>query len=145
MISLFLGGALGLAVQPLQAGSMQASPLAPAAEPAVAVAPVAEAPPATAVAAAPEFVQPEAPVAPTAVAVAPTAVDPAGTQPTIATETCVSLQPGTSDYWCSATCASSVCPETMCKCGDGAQQQAAAKVDAAIASHQENEQKVKDT
>merc|ERR1719272_2174504 len=124
MISLFLGGALGLAVQPLQAGSMQASP-----DPSPA---------------APEFVQPEAPVAPTGVAVAPTAVDPAGTQPTIATETCVSLQPGTSDYWCSATCASSVCPETMCKCGDGAQQQAAAKVDAAIASHQENEQKVKD-
>ena len=176
MLSLFVGGALGLAVQPQQAGSMQASPdpaaspspaaqvqgvgfdwasgaklpegatavplAAPAAVPATAAAPVAEAPPPTAVAQVPEFVQPEAPVAPTAVAVAPTAAD--GTQQPVATASCVSLQPGTSDYWCSTTCATSVCPETMCKCGDGAQQQAAAKVDAAIEKHQENEQKVKD-
>jgi len=131
-----------------------ATPLAPVAEPAVPA--VAVAPTATAVAPVapvaeavapvvpdvPVQVQPEAPIAPTAVAVAPMAAD--GTQPTIATEACVSIQPGTSDYWCSATCASSVCPEAICKCGDGAQQQAAAKVDAAIASHQENEQKVKD-
>ena len=72
----------------------------------------------------------------------PTAAD--GTQPPVATASCVSLQPGTSDYWCSTTCATSVCPETMCKCGDGAQQQAASKIDAAIEKHQENEQKVKD-
>ena len=114
----------------------------PAAVPAAApaVAPIASAV-APAVPAVPAVVQPEAPVAPTAVAVAPTAAD--GIAP-LAGASCISIQPGTSDYWCSATCASSVCPETICKCGDGAQQQAASKLDDAMASHQANEQKVRD-
>merc|ERR1740130_2066023 len=165
MISLLCLG-LGLAVrnQPeQQQQSLQASPN-PAASPAAqaqgagidwasgaklpegAVAPAAvpAAVPAAAPAVAPiasAVVPPEAPVAPTAVAVAPTAAD--GIAP-LAGASCISIQPGTSDYWCSATCASSVCPETICKCGDGAQQQAASKLDDAMASHQANEQKVRD-
>lgn len=93
---------------------------------------------------------PKAPTAPvadgTAVGAAPVAATPITEGPAIGggNKACVSIQPGTSDYWCSTTCASGVCPETICKCGDEAAAESDAKVADAMASHQQEEKKVKD-
>jgi len=96
---------------------------------------------------------PKAPTAPLAepptTAVAPVAA-PVPATPTVDNRnmggnmTCVSIQPGTSDYWCSTTCASGLCPETICKCGDDAGAQSDAKVADALANHQAEEAKIRD-
>jgi hypothetical protein len=56
---------------------------------------------------------------------------------------CVSILAGTSDYWCATSCAAGDCPQTMCKCGEGAKkskEDAAAK---ALDSWKEAEARVK--
>ena len=66
-----------------------------------------------------------------------------------ADSSCVSIMPGTSDWWCATTCASrpgdsSACPPTMCRCDAGAKKTADERAADAIKSHQQAEAAVKD-
>jgi hypothetical protein len=56
---------------------------------------------------------------------------------------CVSIQAGTSDYWCATSCEAGDCPQTMCKCGEGAKQQKEDAAAKALDSWKEAQAEVK--